>query len=163
MATSSGNSSDISGGKSNMPGDKKTIDINELKNLAKKMGLTPDVRDMIDAFTECRQTLEKKSLELNILATIAMESDDENISELREQMFTVVKLLYSDIIVDIMKDHNNGYVSEYDGYSSYLGEQSVLSKQSILNRMRTYINNRSKYKEQLAIIKKRLKKNMELL
>jgi len=141
---------------------KQEVDIAELKKMAHKMGLSPDIYDMLESFEECKYTLESKSMELNALQALAMESDDENITDLREQLFVVTKLLYSDIIEDIMKEP--GYqINAKD--SSYLDDdfKSDMSKGNMFQQMRIYMNKRKRYKEQLTKIKKRLKENMDLL
>lgn len=142
-------------------------DIDQMKQMASKMGLMPDIHDMLEAFEECKLVLTTKALELNALQALAMESDDENITELREQLFVVTKLLYSDIIEDIIKESVDSEAKKerVTGFVGGFQDGNVkadLSRGNIFQKMRIYMNKRSKYKKDLKKIKKRLKENMDL-
>lgn len=140
------------------------VSANELKNSARKMGLIPEIRDMIVNFQECQNILEVKSLELNLLESLTMDSDDENVVELREQLFAVTKLLYSDVIAEAVREEQLKSNTKPDdvGFSSDIVVKIDMNKNSILNRLRTYIYKRSLYHENIKKIKKRLKEDIGL-
>lgn len=75
--------------------------VNEIKGNTDNIGLTPEIRTLLKDVESIKYSLEVKNAELSILEAMAMESNDENIVELREQLFSLVKLLYSDKIQEL--------------------------------------------------------------
>lgn len=123
--------------------------VRTLINDAEKMGLTPDVRNLLEDFDEYKKRLEVKVQELSIIEAIAMESMDENVKDLREQLFTVVKLIHSDKIAEVVnefknRDRSGGFTS--DSSMKEQASNNTISKYDIMERMRRYLNKRSDYK-----------------
>jgi len=140
------------------------IDFQSLIDKSRKMGLTPDIRDMIISFEDCKNILKAKEVELDTLQAIVMESDDENISTLREELFIVAKLLYSDVIEDVIKREVNDTEVKMDNHFD-INEKSVaadVTSWNIINRISEYRRKRRIYSENLTKIKKRLKENVGL-
>lgn len=128
---------------------------------AESMGLVPEVREIIDALEECKEKLARKANELSVLEAIAMESEDENIKELREQLFAVVKMVHSDLLTETMEEYDfreqdNTKRPGSGSGGALAGGQSIfpvdkdvvreISKYDILERMRRYLNRRAEYK-----------------
>lgn len=119
---------------------------------SEKMGLDSEVRDIIDTLDDCREKLTRKADEISMLEAIAMESKDDNIKELREQLFAVVKMVHSDLLAEVANEY---YDREGQRSSVFIGSRSSpdvssqppVSKYDILERMRRYLNNRAQYKE----------------
>ena len=134
----------------------------ELVEKAQKIGFTPEIKDMIDSIDEARKVLTKKNFELNILETLAMESTDENVSELREQLFITVRLVHQDLVNEIM-------IREYrdDGLepsSIYVDKMDMGDDRDgrITQKVRTWFYKRKEMREKLKQYKKNLKTNMDL-
>ena len=145
--------------------------IMELKKEAEKMGLTPEIYDLIETHKECQKSLQKQAIKLGLLQAFAMESIDENVVELRNQLFTVVTLLYSDKIDESIKelitqddsvamlDTDIGIKFDSSGSNEV---KEDCSRYDIITRMKEYMRKRGHYKTQLADIKRNLKYNMGL-
>ena len=144
----------------------RTLSVDELQRelieKAQKAGFTPEIKDMIDSIDEARKVLTKKNFELNILETLAMESTDENVSELREQLFITVRLVHQDLVNEIM-------IREYrdDGLepSSVYGDKMDMCDDRdgrITQKVRTWFYKRKEMREKLKQYKKNLKTNMDL-
>ena len=92
------------------PGNLRSNDtdsnIRALIEKASRMGLTEDIRDMVDDVNTLKAILYKKSYEMDMLELIVMHSDDDNIIELREQLFATVKLVHSDILQALMAERD---------------------------------------------------------
>jgi len=128
---------------------------------AEKMGLTFDIRDLLDGFNDYKQQLEVKARELSILEAIAMESKDENIRELREQLFMTVKLIHSDEITEVENAYNkretvaSGLTFTTNVRGGRIGgnmsveedDDDTISKYAVMERMRRYLNRRAEYKQ----------------
>ena len=133
----------------------------ELVEKAQKAGFTPEIKDMIDSIDEARKVLTKKNFELNILETLAMESTDENVSELREQLFTTVRLVHQDLVNEIM-------IHEYrddalEPTSVYIDKSDIYSnRDNLIQKVRTWFYKRKEMREQLKQYKKNLKTSMDL-
>jgi len=134
----------------------------ELVERAHETGLTPEIKDIIESVDEARRILTKKNFELNILETLAMESTDENVSDLREQLFTTVKLVHQDLVNEIM-------VREYrdDGLepSSVYGEKIDMGDDRdgrLTQKVRMWFFKRKEMREKLKQYKKNLKTKMDL-
>ena len=69
---------------------------------AKRLGLTHEIHDLVNDVKTMHEVLSKKSMELNALEALAWESDDENITELRNQLLAATKLVYSDLVADVV-------------------------------------------------------------
>lgn len=141
-------------------GDRREDDIienvNALVTEARKMGLSSDVHEVVERFDEVRQELIAKSRELAVIESIAMESSDENIIDLREQLFLAVKLIHSDSIKDVMEEYEEQDM--YVDYDENCIEESTtanISRYDILERVRIYLNKRAAYKEIKELMKKR--------
>jgi len=134
----------------------------ELIERAHETGLTPEIKDIIESVDDARRILTKKNFELNILETLAMESTDENISDLREQLFTTVKLVHQDLVNEIM-------VREYrdDGLepSSVYGDKIDMGDDRdgrITQKVRIWFFKRKEMREKLKQYKKNLKTKMDI-
>lgn len=130
--------------------------VNALAKEAKKMGLSADVHEVVERFDVVRQDLIRKSRELAVIEAIAMESSDENIIDLREQLFLAVKLIHSDSIKDVIDEYEEQ--DEYADYDNDCIEDSAsvsISKYDVLERVRVYLNKRAAYKEIKELMKKR--------
>lgn len=146
---------------------KKQFDVYEIEKLkkeAERMELTPEIRDLVEAHKKLQTKLQEKATKLGILEAIAMESMDENIVELRNQLFTVVTLLYSDKIDEIIKEQATQEVNPpgLDGDMGMVFDdrgdvKEDCPKYDIINRMREYLTKRTRYKKQLATLKRDLK------
>lgn len=153
-------------GPSNYPEEiriKQTVDDlqRELVERAHETGLTPEIKDMIDSVDEARRILTKKNFELNILETLAMESTDENVSDLREQLFTTVKLIHQDLVNEIM-------IREYreDGLDPfvYIDKMDIGDDRDgrITQKVRMWFFKRKEMREKLKQYKKNLKTKLDL-
>jgi len=131
----------------------------ELVERAHKVGLVPEIRDIIESLDESRRILTKKNFELNILETLAMESDDQNISDLREQLFTTVKLVHQDLVNEIM-------ISEYRDDALESGfDDSVkidMGRDALHHKVRRWFYKRKEMRGKLKQYKKNLKTKMNI-
>ena len=134
----------------------------ELVKKAHETGLTPEIKDMIDSVDEARRILTKKNFELNILETLAMESTDENISDLREQLFTTVKLVHQDLVNEIMiREYREDALEP----SSVYGEKIDMDNDRhgvYTQKVRTWFYKRKEMREKLKQYKKNLKIKMDI-
>ena len=121
---------------------------------SEKMGLDSEVRNIIDVMDECREKILVKANEISMLEAIAMESKDENIKELREQLFAVVKMVHSDLLTEVETEYynrnrslnlNHGVVGSKSNIDD--PSQTSISTYDILERMRRYLNRRAQYKQ----------------
>ncbi len=136
-----------------------TTDINYLvrniKESVDMVGLTPEIKELLEEVDSIKYKLEVKTTELAILEAIAMESTDENVAELREQLFTLVKLLYSDKIVELSTNfiRNRPGMLSYDMDSG--GEtkpEREITRGSILNRISNFFEKRRKHKKAIKYL-----------
>jgi len=135
----------------------------ELVERAHKAGLTPEIRDIIESLDESRRILTKKNFELNILETLAMESDDENISDLREQLFTTVKLVHQDIVNEIMISEYRDDALEPDfGWDESVKIDMSRDRNVLHQKVRTWFYKRREMRAKLKQYKKKLKIKMDL-
>jgi len=133
----------------------------ELVERAHKIGLVPEIKDIIESLDESRRILTKKNFELNILETLAMESDDENVSHLREQLFTTVKLVHQDLVNEIM-------INEYrddalDPESDWDSNVKIdMGRDELHHKVRRWFYKRKEMREKLKQYKKNLKIKMDI-
>ncbi len=140
------------------------INIDELMRQAEKIGFDPELKTLIEGIDKVHTALKRKNLELSLLEIVAMESPDENISDLRQQLFTAVKLIHGDEIEELLNDDRQ--VNRLSSMVSHGGllpdakprrqisEKETL-KNGIVSRFRKYFN---EYR-QLRVEIKDLKKN----
>lgn len=139
------------------------IDIDELEKQAEKIGFGPELKDIIEEVAVIHTKLKKKNLELSLLEIIAMESIDENISDLRQQLFTTVRLIHGDEIQEILNDENQmARLANFDtsGLLPDAKPRSLISERQelqngIISRFRKYFRD---YR-QLRVEVRELKKN----
>ena len=141
-------------------GGRREMDIMETANAlvreARKMGLSAEAHDVVERFEGIRQELIMKSRELATIEAIAMESNDENIIDLREQLFLAVKLIHSDSIKEVMEEYDEqDQYSDYDEDCIEVSKSVNISRYDILERVRIYLNKRVAYKEIKELMKKR--------
>ena len=78
--------------------------IDDLKEHADKIGFDPEIKELMEKVDSLSNDIKKKNFELMLLEVIAMESYDDNVKDLREQLFTAVKLIHSEDIEELMKN-----------------------------------------------------------
>lgn len=90
---------------------KPQIDVRKIKEKAATVGLDSELYDVIaeveslqNTAQKIQQTLERKKKELEVIESIAMESNDPNIHELRVQLFATVKMVHADLIEEMLSD-----------------------------------------------------------
>ncbi len=134
----------------------------ELIERAHETGLTPEIKDIIESVDEARRILTKKNFELNILETLAMESTDENISDLREQLFTTVKLVHQDLVNEIMvrEYRDDGLESGFD--SNVKMDMGDDRDGRLTQKVRMWFYKRKEMREKLKQYKKNLKTKMDI-
>lgn len=133
----------------------------ELVERAHKIGLVPEIKDIIESLDESRRILTKKNFELNILETLAMESDDENVSHLREQLFTTVKLVHQDLVNEIMiNEYRDDALDPESGWDSNV--KIDMGRDALHHKVRRWFYKRKEMREKLKQYKKNLKTNMDL-
>lgn len=144
-------------------------EIEKLSKEAERMGLTPEIRDLVEAHKECQKKLQEKAIKLGLLEAFAMESMDENVVELRNQLFTVITLLYSDKIDEMMREQitQESSAVEFDSDINKVFDdrgdvKEDCPKYDIVSRMKGYLIKRRRYKSQLASLKKKAKNNAGL-
>jgi len=147
----------------------KTSDINgglhQLKKQAEKMGLTPEIKELTSEVDELSELIQRKNYELTILEAFAMESPDENVTELRNQLFLTVKLIHSEEIEILLKDAdmekrftNHGY---HDSDVKMHHDQSREFKDSLFSRIRGAYNKRKALKKEIKSLKEHFKRRQE--
>ena len=142
--------------------------VHALIDKASRMGLTSDIRDMIDDVGELKAILHKKNAELDILELLAMYSDDDNIIELREQLFVTVKLIHSDIIITMIAERENemGHDDSSGIWITQSKDESKMDNKTILDKIRSAWYQKRELrrlaKEARRQIKEHLKNNEEV-
>jgi hypothetical protein len=127
--------------------------LHELKKVSEKIGLTPEIQDIIDSVETSHISLRKKINELKFLQAIAMESMDDNIVVLRTQLFATVKLIHNDLLQELMGKQEIAIEVEVDfGIGSnnkedHFDEKKNISKNSVWNNIRNYVKIRKEYKK----------------
>lgn len=137
----------------------------ELISRAKKAGMTPEIRDLIETFDESRKILIKKNFELNILETLAMESTDENISDLREQLFTTVKLVHPEIINEMMiQEYKEDALEPFDwgDADTDMHIDMGYDRNKLHQKIRTWYFKKKEMRNKLKQYKKNLKIKMNI-
>lgn len=136
--------------------------VRTLVNDAEKMGLTPEIRNLLEDFGEYKNRLEKKVQELSIIEAVAMESMDENVVDLREQLFMAVKLIHSDEIAEVIKEYAAREQHVDSGLTFSMGTdfdvkedgRDTIRKYDVIERMRRYLNKRAEYKKMKELTRK---------
>ena len=140
--------------------------VDELKRQAERIGFGPEIKDLVDDIEELRDQVRKKNLELSLLEVAAMESRDENVTDLREQLFTTVKLIHGEEIEEILNDDNimdrfggfNGFhVSPRNATSSPTEKEEL--KNNMLARLRRNWDNYKELRKEVKLTKKNWKRN----
>lgn len=133
----------------------------ELVERAHKIGLVPEIKDIIESLDESRRILTKKNFELNILETLAMESDDENVSHLREQLFTTVKLVHQDLVNEIMiNEYSDDALDPESGWDSNV--KIDMGRDALHHKVRRWFYKRKEMRGKLKQYKKNLKIKMDI-
>lgn len=133
----------------------------ELVERAHKIGLVPEIKDIIESLDESRRILTKKNFELNILETLAMESDDENVSHLREQLFTTVKLVHQDLVNEIMiNEYRDDALDPESGWDSNV--KIDMGRDALHHKVRRWFYKRKEMRGKLKQYKKNLKIKMDI-
>ena len=141
--------------------------LDELKRQAERIGFGPEIKDLVNDIEELRDQVRRKNLELALLEVAAMESRDENVTDLREQLFTTVKLIHGEEIEEILNDDNimdrfgdfNGFhVSPRNVTSSSPTEKEEL-KNNMLTRLRRNWDNYKELRKEVKLTKKNWKRN----
>lgn len=132
--------------------------VNDIKSNADNIGLTPEIRTLLKEVENIKYKLEVKNAELSILEAMAMESNDENVVELREQLFTLVKLLYSDKIQELSEQtvRNANRIPAFaddGGGPRQKTVDTVPSHSSIFSRISKIFNNRTKHEDSINQLK----------
>ena len=113
----------------------------ELYNHALRAGTTGEIKELLEKTNELKTELFLKNQEFELLEMLAMESDNENIVQLRNELFALVKLIHDDDLKQLMSDFRN---RDYDDY--YVREDSVSSdirtKESLVSRVRDWFSSR---------------------
>lgn len=78
-----------------------------LLDKTEKIGLVPEIKELAEQVEDVAQKLKYKTHELEVLEVLAMESTNENVCELRTQLFTMVKLVHQNEIDQLMKIFEN--------------------------------------------------------
>ena len=121
-------------------GERPQPTINEqyvnLLDKTEKMGLVPEIKELSEQVEEVASKLKYKTHELEVLEVLAMESTNENVCELRTQLFTMVKLVHQNEIDQLMKIFENsmGEDSESCGAKPY--------QMNLMDRARNWIYRR---------------------
>lgn len=131
--------------------------IHQLKKNSGTMGLTNEVRSLLEEVENIKYNLEVKNMELSVLEAIAMESNDENVVELREQLFSLVKMIYSDKIHELsnqtIKQQRLEPSPMFNGVEAkplnYKNKETI-SNGSVFDRIHSFFRIRNKHKKGIA-------------
>lgn len=135
--------------------------LGELIQQAKNMGVSHEVRDIANDLDSVRNAIGRKTRELEIIEGLALESDDQNIANLRGQLFTTVKLIHNDIINTMLDDYDQSErESPYPGDSCSTEEDRPMDKSTLMGRIRGFWRRRRMYRKQLKEIKEQLKNDI---
>lgn len=138
--------------------DKRTIndDHRDLIEKARRMGITHEIKDLIDQVRDMERVLIEKNYELDVLEMLAMESDDENIINLREQLFTTVKLVHTDLINELGQELQ--YRLRDDIIKADMAPQvGSNSNENLLRRARDWYFKHKQIRKEMKVVKERLK------
>jgi len=140
------------------------INIEDLAQQAEKIGFDPEIRALIDGIEKIHNDLKKKNLELCFLEIVAMESTDENIADLRQQLFTAVRLIHGDEIEGLLNDEREvrrlsnmvggGFLP--DSKPRPMSEKEQLHK-GIMTRFQKYFHDYRQLRVEIKDLKKRWK------
>jgi len=132
---------------------------------AHRMGVTHEIRDLSEQVDEMRKVIRRKNYELDVLEMLALESDDDNVTTLREQLFATVKLIHNDLVDELLKDFYDGPQpeSEYDDYHTAMPDAKPrpFDKKALLNRARQWYYQRTEIRRQMKHVKKVLESRAE--
>lgn len=136
----------------------------QLQKQAEKMGLMPEIKELADGVNELSELIQRKNYELSILEALAMESPDENITELRNQLFLTVKLIHSKEVEALLNDANaerrfsNHDHDYYDSDVKSPGDQAKEFKTGLFSRLREAYGKRKVLKKELKKVKENFKR-----
>lgn len=77
--------------------------LKQLEFFNDRLGPEYDLNTTIDKLKETIQIVEEKNLELRILSFFAFHANDENLIDLRKQLFLQTKMMYHDKIQDVIE------------------------------------------------------------
>lgn len=138
------------------------INIKELTRQAEKIGFSSELKVLVEDVGKIHDELKRKNLELSLLEIIAMESIDENVSDLRQQLFATVRLIHGDEIEEILKDENQvRRLANFDIDKLLPEEKSrnINSKEEMRNGIISRFRKHFHDYRQLRVEVKNLKKN----
>ncbi len=130
---------------------------------ASRLGMTDDIREMVDDVDRLKEILNKKAAELDILEILAMQSDDENISELREQLFATVKLIHSDVIQEMVsnRDRDSDLIIEDTFWNQSIDRNKKKDSQGLIDKVRGAWHNHKEVRKLHKLAKRRIKESMQ--
>lgn len=134
--------------------------INQLNYEAKTIDFDSEILSLSDDVSDLHKQLKEKSLYFSIIMSLGMESDDDNIKELRKQLFLAVKLIHGDLIEKLKNDMLT--YSDMDMEDSYINKQDTgrLSEGNLLTKTRAKIrlSNTSLFKKLRTAIRRKEEK-----
>jgi tyrosyl-tRNA synthetase len=80
-----------------------------------------DIEETLTQYEKAKIQLHKKQVELNIIETLAFYGDEPAIVSLRKQLFSVVKLTYSDFIANQLQKHLEEIANFSDAKTKVIG------------------------------------------
>ena len=136
--------------------------VHALIEKASRMGLTDDIREMVDDVNTLKEILHKKNFELDMLELIAMNSDDDNISELREQLFATVKLIHSDMLATMLADRESDEAEEdYGVLVSSAKKEPKMDNSTFLDKLRGAWYRRRELRKLTKQARQQIKKHLK--
>lgn len=134
----------------------------QLKKQAEKMGLTPEIKELAEGVEELSELIQRKNYELSILEAFALESPDENITDLRNQLFLAVKLIHSDEIETLLNDADTerrfSNHSHLDSNVKLYHDEAKEFKAGLFSRIRNAYDKRKSLKKELKKVKENFKR-----
>jgi len=135
-------------------------DIHVIKNYTIKTDSLAETRELLDAHRKIQNDLSTLTYKLAVLESVAMESTDANVVELRNQLFTVVKMIHSDEIAEIVDRNKHQYENEARVEFAFSDESEVREDKSInVNKLSNGLGTFIKIRQRWGTIFSKFKKN----
>lgn len=130
-----------------------------LADMTNKLEVGDDLIDLHDDIQQLSTKLRHKSAEYVTLEALALYSDDENIVELRKQLFFTTKMIYGDLVTEFSREYaENTQDAEVEDYGDCTPESHDKKPLSARELVMTFFDHIYRLTKNARIRKKMLNK-----